>query len=61
MVYNLSIRCILIYNLSIRHGLVYKFDSKTALVSNSIKWVIYYTREPIELKEGKESIAFNVF
>jgi len=41
--------------------LVCKFDSRTALVSNLIKWVIYYTREPIKLKEGKESTAFNVF
>jgi hypothetical protein len=61
MVYNLSIRCVLIYNLSIRHGLVYKFDSRTALVLNLVKWVVYYTREPIKLKGGKESTAFNVF
>ena len=61
MVYNLSIRCILIYNLSIRYGLVCKFDSRTALVLNSIKWVVYYIRELIELKGGKESTAFNVF
>ena len=61
MVRNLSIRCVLIYNLSIGHGLVCKFDSRTALVLNLVKWVVYYTREPIELKGGKESTAFDVF
>jgi hypothetical protein len=61
MVCNLSIKCVLICNLSIRHGLVCKFNSKTALVLNSVKWVVYYTREPIKLKGGKESTIFNVF
>ena len=61
IVYNLSIKCILIYNLSIRRRLVYKFDFKTTLVLNSVKQVVYYIREPIKLKGGKESTAFNIF